>query len=116
MFLLEIKQKHGGRLPVRIKAIPEGTLVPTHNVLFTVENTDPEFPWVTNFLETVLVQVWYPLTVATSSFYQKLLLRKFLDKTSDDLSGLQFMVGFVESIVNSCLFTMSINIISYLEL
>ena len=31
---------HGGRLPLRIKAAPEGTLVPPHNVLMTVESTD----------------------------------------------------------------------------
>ena len=32
---------HGGRLPVRIKAVPEGMVVPNNNVLMTVENTDP---------------------------------------------------------------------------
>ena len=46
-----IVQTHGGRLPVRIKAVPEGTLVPTRNVLFTVENTDPRCYWLTNYLE-----------------------------------------------------------------
>ena len=41
---------HGGRLPVVIRAVPEGTNVPVHNVLMTIENTDPEFPWLTNYL------------------------------------------------------------------
>ena len=36
---------------MRIKAVPEGTLVPTRNVLFTVENTDPRCYWLTNYLE-----------------------------------------------------------------
>src|SRR6267142_1193227 len=59
--------KHGGRLPLRIRAIKEGTVVKTHNALITIENTDPEFYWLTNWAETVLLQVWYPVTVATLS-------------------------------------------------
>jgi nicotinamide phosphoribosyltransferase len=43
-------EKHHGVLPVRIKAVPEGTVAPLQNVLVTIENTDPEFPWVTNYL------------------------------------------------------------------
>ena len=35
--------KHGGRLPLRIRAVKEGTVVKTHNALITIENTDPEF-------------------------------------------------------------------------
>lgn len=62
-----ILHRYGGRLPVRIKAVPEGTVVPTQNVLMTIENTDPACFWLTNFLETLLMQVWYPCTVATLS-------------------------------------------------
>ena len=36
-----IVDKHGGRLPIRIRAVPEGMPVPTANVLMTIENTDP---------------------------------------------------------------------------
>lgn len=79
----DLHRKHQGRLPVRIKAVPEGTRVPTHNVLMTIENTDPEFPWLTNFLETILSQVWYPTTVATlSNATRKLILRE-LQATGD---------------------------------
>ncbi len=56
-----ILERHGGRLPVRIKAVPEGMSVPVRNVLMTIENTDPSCFWLTNFLETLLMQVWYPL-------------------------------------------------------
>jgi nicotinamide phosphoribosyltransferase len=59
--------KHGGRLPLRIRAVKEGTVVKSHNALITIENTDPEFYWLTNWAETVLLQVWYPITVATLS-------------------------------------------------
>ncbi|QQR82710.1 nicotinate phosphoribosyltransferase [Candidatus Campbellbacteria bacterium] len=74
---------HGGKLPIRIKAVPEGTTVPTSNVLMTIENTDPELPWLTNYIETILTQVWYPSTVATQSRAMRKLVLSFLEKTGD---------------------------------
>jgi nicotinamide phosphoribosyltransferase len=80
---------HDGRLPVRIKAVPEGAVVPTHNCLMTIENTDPACYWLTNWLETMLVQVWYPTTVATQSREMKKMLLKFLEETGDP-AGIDF--------------------------
>jgi nicotinamide phosphoribosyltransferase len=74
---------HGGRLPVIIRAVPEGMSVPTSNVLMTIENTDPEVPWLTNYLETTLSQVWYPTTVCTQSRAMKAVIRKYLEETGD---------------------------------
>jgi nicotinamide phosphoribosyltransferase len=76
-----ILNQFDGQLPISIKAVPEGTVVPTHNVLITVENTDPNCWWLTNYLETLLVQVWYPITVATQSREIKKVIHDFLDKT-----------------------------------
>ena len=59
--------KHGGVLPLRIKAVKEGSVVAAQNAIVTIENTDPEFYWLTNWAETVLLQIWYPITVATLS-------------------------------------------------
>jgi nicotinamide phosphoribosyltransferase len=78
-----ILAKHGGRLPVRIRAVPEGTVVPTHNCLMTIENTDPQCYWLTNWLETLLVQTWYPTTVATQSREMKKVLLQHLRRTGD---------------------------------
>ncbi|MCL5430542.1 MAG: nicotinate phosphoribosyltransferase [Candidatus Marsarchaeota archaeon] len=78
-----ILRVHGGKLPVVIKAVPEGTVLPTHNVLMTIENTDPNCFWLTNALETMLVQTWYPLTVATQSMFLKRLILRFLEETGD---------------------------------
>lgn len=64
---MHILRRHGGRLPVVIKAVPEGTLVDIRNVLMTIENTDPQCYWLPNYLETLLLKVWYPITVATLS-------------------------------------------------
>ncbi|KAL3317926.1 hypothetical protein Ciccas_003420 [Cichlidogyrus casuarinus] len=85
-----ILEKHGGKLPIVIKAVPEGTIVPVQNVLMTVENTDPACSWLTNYLETLLVQVWYPMTVATISFFQKKVLAAYLNKTSSSIKDILF--------------------------
>lgn len=79
-----ILDKHKGILPVEIKAVPEGSVVPTHNVLVTIENTDPECFWLTTWLETALLRaVWYPTTVATQSYHMKQTILSYLEKTGD---------------------------------
>jgi nicotinamide phosphoribosyltransferase len=62
-----IVTQHRGRLPVMIKAVEEGSIVDVQNVLMTIENTDPRCWWLPNYLETLLMKVWYPMTVATLS-------------------------------------------------
>ncbi len=78
-----ILNNHAGKLPIRIKAVPEGKVIPTHNVMMTVENTDPNCFWLTNFLETLLLQLWYPSTVATISREVKKLINRYLEETGD---------------------------------
>lgn len=74
----------GGALPVKIRAVPEGAIVPTHNVLVTIESTDPRVFWVAGWLETQLMRVWYPITVATQSYFIKQLIRAALEKSADE--------------------------------
>lgn len=78
-----IVNAHGGKLPVRIKAVPEGMVVPTRNVLMTIENTDPKCAWLVNYLETLMLKVWYPITVATLSREIKKVVKDALEKTGD---------------------------------
>jgi len=56
-----------GQLPIRIEAVPEGTLISPAVCCFKLTNTHPRFYWLPNFLETLLVQVWYPMSVATQA-------------------------------------------------
>src|SRR5690606_26868976 len=51
-----ILKEHGGLLPVEIRAVDEGTVLPTQNVLVTVCNTDPKCFWVTSYIETALLR------------------------------------------------------------
>lgn len=79
-----ILDTHKGYLPVVIRAVPEGTVVPVKNVLATIENTDPECFWLTTYLETALLRaVWYPTTVATQSWTIKQVIKDYLEKTGD---------------------------------
>jgi nicotinamide phosphoribosyltransferase len=70
-------------IPLRIRAVPEGTAVPTGNVLMTVESTDPECFWMVTWFETMLMRLWYPITVATQSREIKSLIKMYLNATSD---------------------------------
>ncbi|MES2676556.1 MAG: nicotinate phosphoribosyltransferase [Pseudomonadota bacterium] len=86
-----ILNAHAGLLPLHIEAVPEGTLVPTGNVLVQVINTDPTCPWLTSYIETALLRaVWYPTTVATVSKTCHTIIARYLLETADDLSGLPF--------------------------
>lgn len=77
-----IVEVHGGRLPVRIKAVPEGSSIPVSNVMMTIENTDPKCFWLTNFLETLLMQMWYPITVASLSREIKKVVKRYYEQTA----------------------------------
>ena len=79
-----ILSAHGGYLPVVIKSVPEGTVVPVKNVLATIENTDPKAFWLTTWLETALLRaVWYGTTVATQSYTIKQVILDYLERTGD---------------------------------
>jgi nicotinamide phosphoribosyltransferase len=79
-----IVNEYDGKLPVEIQAIPEGTVMETHNVQVQVVNTDPRLWWLTSYLETALLRaVWYPSTVATKSRKMKKVIAKYLNETSD---------------------------------
>ncbi|MCO7199970.1 nicotinate phosphoribosyltransferase [Pseudoalteromonas sp. OANN1] len=71
-----------GYLPLRIKALPEGTLVPYQVPPITVVNTKPGFEWLTNMIETVLsCENWPIQTSATTSVAYLKVFREFAQKT-----------------------------------
>lgn len=90
-----IVENHGGKLPVRIKAVPEGAAVPVNNVLVTIENTDPACFWLTNFLETLLMQVWYPCTVATQSRAIREIVTEYFRETAPEsaMASIDFILN-----------------------
>ncbi|MGP9558202.1 nicotinate phosphoribosyltransferase [Psychrobacter sp. AOP7-A1-24] len=84
-------EKHDGYLPLRIQAVPEGSIVPVSNVVCQVINTDPEFYWLPSYIETALLRaIWYPSTVASVSHYCKDIIRQALEKSADNTESLPF--------------------------
>lgn len=79
---------HGGRLPVEIYALPEGTVVNGRVPLVQMRNLDPRFVWLASFIETALLRaVWYPSTVATISKQARDKIYEHLVYSSDDPDG-----------------------------
>jgi nicotinamide phosphoribosyltransferase len=76
-----ILNNHGGRLPITIKAVPEGMPIPINNVLMTVVNTDKMCAPLTNHLETLLSQIWAASTTATLSYEVYRLLEHYRNET-----------------------------------
>ena len=80
-----------GYLPLRIDALPEGTLTPVRVPMFTIENTLPEFYWLTNFIETIMsTEIWKPMTSATIALQYRRICQKWSEKTCDDNSHVDF--------------------------
>jgi len=78
-----MKEKYG-YIPVTIRAIPEGLIVPISNVIIVVRSPrDPKIAWVTNWLETELSRLWYPSDVIIGSREVMKVWKHYLDKTSD---------------------------------
>jgi len=78
-----IAERLDGRLPLSVRSVPEGTLLPQGCVPFVVTATQPGYAWLVTHVETVLSRVWYTSTVATRSFYCKKVLYDYLRRTSD---------------------------------
>jgi nicotinamide phosphoribosyltransferase len=71
-----------GFLPLIIKALPEGSLVPLQCPMFTVWNTKKEFYWLTNWAETLVsATVWGPCTSATTAFEYRKVFESFRQLT-----------------------------------
>lgn len=71
-----------GYLPVKVKAIEEGTLVPMKVPVLTIYNTHPDFYWITNYMETIISNLlWKPMTSATIAYGYRKVLTKWQQKT-----------------------------------
>jgi nicotinamide phosphoribosyltransferase len=91
-----IVDKHGGYLPIKIKAVPEGIRVPCHNILMSIQSTDPNLNldtlmgWTSSWVEPLTVKVWAPITVATRAWTVKQVIKRHHEKTCDNLDGVSW--------------------------
>lgn len=99
-----ILDTYKGFWPVKITAVPEGTVVDGKNVLVQIVNTDPKCFWVTSFIETMILRVWYTINVASLSWHIKQDILKALEKTADKpMDVIGFMLNDFGSRGTGCL-------------
>lgn len=79
-----ILSAHGGFLPLRVEALPEGYVVRRDVPMVQVVNTDPQLPWLASYIETAMLRaVWYPSTVASAARRIRLAMLPFLQRSAD---------------------------------
>jgi len=89
-----ILENYGGKLPIKIKAVKEGSIVPIKNILFKVSSIDKNCVFLVNWVETLLMKLWYTCTVATSSMDAKDILRYHAEISSESLDVKSKYVDF----------------------
>lgn len=90
----KLLHKHNAALPVEIKAVPEGTVVPVSNLLATIESMDSDFFWLPGFMETMDSHMWYPSTVATlSREIKKIVLEYYLETCPDAIGQIEYVIN-----------------------
>jgi nicotinamide phosphoribosyltransferase len=70
-----------GYFPLKIKAVKEGGVYPVQIPLVSIQSTDSRFGWLVSFIETSLLRLWYPTTVATNSYNIKKVVLKYTKNT-----------------------------------
>lgn len=106
-----------GYLPIKIKALPEGTLAPIGCPFLTARNTVDGFEWLPNYVESLLsTLIWKPLTIATMARFFRLKTNEFALKTNGSLLGTEFQnhdfhvrgaSGWQSAAINGCAFLLS---------
>lgn len=80
-----------GYLPLEIKSLGEGMVVPTRTPVMTIQNTDPRFFWLPTYIETLSsLMLWQASTSATLAFQYKKILTRAARETGGDETFVQF--------------------------
>ncbi len=80
-----------GYMPLQVMSLPEGSRVPLRVPSITVEETDKEFSWLTNYIETIMSCIlWGPITSATTADRYKQILTNACEATGGDKSFVQW--------------------------
>lgn len=71
-----------GYVPLQIKSLPEGALVPIGIPMLTIKNTHSDFAWLTNYVESVLsASLWHPSTSATIAWRTRQMINRYAEAT-----------------------------------
>lgn len=67
---IKIVNKYNGKLPISVRSIAEGMIVPVGIPVVTVENTDDEFAWLVSYIEPALQRIIWKMTTVASCAYE----------------------------------------------
>ncbi len=71
-----------GYLPLEIRAVPEGSLVPIRVPFLTIENTVDGFGWLTGYFEDLWSnELWKPCVLATKALHFRRVLEQYANET-----------------------------------
>jgi nicotinamide phosphoribosyltransferase len=73
-----------GYIPLQIKAVPEGSVIPVKNVLMTLTNTVDGFGWVVGFFESLIIKVWRSITTASCTYKYRQFVDMMFEETVDE--------------------------------
>lgn len=80
-----------GYLPLRIRSLPEGTLVPYRIPALTMCSTHEKFAWFPNSLESTFSnEMWLPSTSATTAFGYRKVFEAYAKRTGADPAFIQW--------------------------
>lgn len=81
-----IKNLHKlGYLPIEISALPEGTLVPVKVPMIQLTNTHPDFPWIVEYIESVLsAEMWHGMISANVGYMYRQIVNKYYEISVED--------------------------------
>lgn len=80
----KVVTKYNGKIPLKIRGLREGTVVPVRVPLYVLSSTDPDFIPTVGFVETLFLKIWYPITVATTSFTIRQIMKEYLKMNSEN--------------------------------
>lgn len=83
---------HGGYAPLHIRAVNEGTIMPSNLAMFTVKATDPDLFWLPGYIEPWMERTWSTITAGTKSWRIKQMLLRYLDESSDNPDVIDYML------------------------
>lgn len=82
----KIKSLHRlGYLPIEISAVPEGMRVPIKVPMIQLTNTHPDFPWIVEYIESLLsAEMWHGMISANVGYNYRQIVNKYYDISCDD--------------------------------
>lgn len=87
----KVVNAYNGKLPLIIRAVPEGTKMKGGLPLYTVSCFDADLYWMSAAFETLIQRgIWYPTTIATNDYIIKQDIKRYYDQSGANMDMLPF--------------------------